>query len=268
MRDYGPRATVFRGLRLLDGFSVTLGILIVANNFRPPLAPSSASVWQLMLARVQETSFWWLAVLFLVGSLARLIRSAMRRPGLQALTRELLDAFQRHVFDEVVDPPHHHRVTLFKHVRWNRGMFWLGNGWLKAVQRSGHVARRTKYRWRASDDGKHLEGVAGRTWARDGVVIVQDLPDPLEEGLSPHRKEEAIASYAKKTWADRNWVTDRVGEDQPFARSLCGIPVKVEGRLWGVLMLDSRSAAAKDADEIRKTYGLFGSILGKILERG
>ena len=74
--------------------------------------------------------------------------------------------------------------------------------------------------------------------------------------------EALVTEYARRTWIAPAWLSTR----RQHARSFCGIPVEVKGRLWGVIVLDSRSPDAID-QETSRVYNLIGRYLGKLLER-
>ena len=97
-----------------------------------------------------------------------------------------------------------------------------------------------------------------QTWAQNRVVVVNGLSDANE---NPSR--EVLAEYAQRTWIAETWVLQK---QRQHARSFCGIPVEVKGKLWGVIVLDSRNPQAIDQNA-DKFYRLIGRVLGKLLER-
>ena len=135
---------------------------------------------------------------------------------------------------------------------------WPWSGWLVPVERSGHTTRRSHTIFLAPDDADQAEGIAGQTWAQNRVVVVNGLSDVNE---NPSR--EVLAEYAQRTWIAETWVLQK---QRQHARSFCGIPVEVKGKLWGVIVLDSRNPQAIDQNA-DKFYRLIGRVLGKLLER-
>jgi hypothetical protein len=71
-----------------------------------------------------------------------------------------------------------------------------------------------------------------------------------------------LGDYAQKTWVSIEWLQRR----SQHSRAFCGIPVEVKGRMWGVIVLDSRSPDAIDQEAVN-VYRLVGRYLGKLLER-
>jgi len=147
------------------------------------------------------------------------------------------------------DAVHNHRVTLFKR---SRLIWWIWpwrsryspwgkmrapwSGWLVPLVRSGHTTQRSRTVFLAPDDADNVEGVVGQVWARDRVIVVEDLPD-----LCGNATDQDIAAYALKTWVPDAWVRWRLRSGKQCPRSICGIPVEVNGSRWGVIVLDSYS---------------------------
>jgi GAF domain-containing protein len=208
---------------------------------------------------LQQTA-WLIIPLLTVGlGLMQVARSMAGPPWIWETVHYLLDRFQEHVFEKQVGTPlHYHRVTLFRHIRLRRSLCrWPWSGWLVPVERSGHTTRKSRAAFLAPDDADRAEGIAGQTWAQKRVVIVEDLPD-----ISGTPSLGLLEDYARKTWVSVEWLQNR----SQHARSFCGIPVEVKGRLWGVIVLDSRSPDAIDQDAV-KVHSLIGRYLGKLLER-
>jgi hypothetical protein len=126
------------------------------------------------------------------------------------------------------------------------------------VERSGHTTRRKISVFLAPDDADRAEGIAGQTWAQNQVVLVSDLPS-LEGNAVP---QEVIKEYARSTWISEEWAHCR----RPQARSFCGIPVEVKGKLWGVIVIDSRGTKIAGRTSVQ-VYTLVGRFLGKLLEK-
>lgn len=186
------------------------------------------------------------------------IRRLIGNPKVWRIVHDVLDAFREKVIaSEPNDEIHQHRVTLFRHATWafvcRR---WPWSGWLLPLERSGHTTRRTNIVFKAPDEADYAEGIAGLTWSRNGMVYVKGLPD-----LTIDRSDAAVSEYAARSRMPEEVVRKR----SPRARSLCGIPVEVNGQLWGVLVVDSRRPEMLEA-EVRNHYSLFARFLGKTLE--
>lgn len=179
-------------------------------------------------------------------------------PKVWRIVHDVLDAFRDKVIDsDPNDEIHQHRVTLFRHSGWAFVLRrWPWSGWLVPVERSGHTTQKTDIIFRAPDDADHAEGIAGLTWSRNKVVYVEDLPD-----LSSDGSEAAIELYALRSHMSPSLVRQR----RPRARSLCGIPVEVNGQLWGAIVVDSRHPKLLEA-ELRGHYTTYARFLGKTLE--
>ena len=201
---------------------------------------------------------WLLPILVLVSGALGTIRRVVGPPWVWDAVHHSLDALQRDVFEtEKEDALHHHRVTLFKRVGW-RWCFakWPWSGWLLPVERSGHTTQLTRAAFRAPDDADNAEGVAGLTWASNRVRVIENLPD-----LSVGRDED-FEAYARATGVTVSWLKSNM----PKSRSFGGIPVEVKSKLWGVLILDSRSpnGIKKDSTNL---YRPMSKVLAKLLER-
>jgi hypothetical protein len=172
----------------------------------------------------------------------------------------LLDSFRDFVFDTDEGDLHHHRITLFKHRRC-RGWwtFGAGSGWLVPVERSGHTTLKSRAAFRAPDAADKAQGIAGYTWARKRMIFVEDLPDICNGGTP-----EALLAFAKATRITPQWLV----KHKVCSRSFCGIPIEVQGNIWGVLVLDSRSPKISQKTElIANFYRINGRYVAKLLER-
>lgn len=204
---------------------------------------------------------WYLipAMAIVVGG-ASLVKQILGPPWVWNVIHSLLDDLQRRAFgNDRTGPLHHHRATLFKHVSW-RICFrrWPWSGWLIPVERSGHATRRCGVRFLAPDDADRAEGIAGQTWVCKEVIFVDGLP--CLDGKMSNTK---CRDYSKKTWVSEDWLQN----ERSHARSFCGIPVEVKGKLWGVIVLDSRDdkPIKQEGDAY---YRLIAKQLGTLLGRG
>jgi hypothetical protein len=71
--------------------------------------------------------------------------------------------------------------------------------------------------------------------------------------------------YADATGVRDRWVRRRQRRDYLFPRSFWGIPVEADGRMWGVLVIDSRDAELSDVDKIKELFNPLGACLSKLL---
>lgn len=188
----------------------------------------------------------------------------------------LLDEFQavayRRFKDHVKDD---HRVTLFKYRRlswvwntpmtkgnwpWKRGRLpW--SGWLVPVLRSGITSKKTKAIFLVPDNGNQAEGVAGRAWASNSIIVSDRLPP-----LTAQSSEMQINRYATRTYCPSEIVRDYVKQNRPLPRSIGAIPIEVGNRPWGVLVLDSRDENGV-TDELLNNFTLIVKSISQLLEK-
>ena len=154
------------------------------------------------------------------------------------------------------------------------------------VERSRHMARRSKACFRVTDDGQ-VEGVAGRTYLQNECILLECLPDVLGDGAlrtcSPVLKRwffrvfkpealltgkqlRVVKAYAKSTWCPEKRILRRRLCNHPLPRSLCGLPVEVDGRIWGVIVVDSTNERLIEQAEISRFYAENAAVLSKLLE--
>lgn len=217
------------------------------------------------IAWIQGTAWITIITFSLMSGLGRLIRRFVGAPWVWEAIHHLLDQMQRLAFQKLpagTAPPHHHRATLFKSVPWYRvpPRLWSCRRWLVPVERSGHTTRECRVAFKIPDRADDVEGVAGRTWALNQVHVIRSLPDLWATGDAD---EQATSDYAKRTYVSPAWVRAQ----RPQARSYCGIPVEVRGRLWGVLVLDSRDPGVLDPTDAHGVFTVIGRLLSKLLER-
>jgi hypothetical protein len=105
-----------------------------------------------------------------------------------------------------------------------------------AVARSGHTGLQTWSAFLAPQQSvDNSEGLIGLVWQTKQVQIMPDLP-----AIDHTSTAEQIADYATQSLMPVNVIKRRVRSKRPCSRALCGIPVEVNGEIWGVLVLDSR----------------------------
>ncbi len=220
------------------------------------------------------------AVIFLIGFI--LSRSTWARD--KQLIQYILDKAKNLAYEaNANDPVHHHRVTLFKYKKYAIVHHWSGEnhnlcikkawpwgkmhpwtGWLKPIARSGHTSQGTKTRFLAPSSGE-AEGVCGRAWCSDSVVVKTGLPE-IKPNKSAYRRQYAENTYCDKAMIDYITKIDKSGEIKIPPRSIGAIPIHVNGDVWGVLVFDSRSpdgVSKTIGDDFKLTVGLIEKILEK-----
>lgn len=221
---------------------------------------SPALMWIAELAAREQSHIWWqLPLLAILAGLLGLLRKHLGSPWIWSTVKFALDDIRKSAFaDGESDGHHYHRVTLFKYVGWAWCFRrWPWSGWLVPVERSGHTTLSGVSIFKAPDSADNAEGIAGQAWARAKTVRVTDLPD-----LANSPSLEDISRYAGKTWI----ATENAGRRLPKSRSLMGLPVEVKGRLWGVIVLDSRNPQGIKSDVVSQ-FQSASRLLAKLLEK-
>lgn len=243
--------------RLLGAASVLAGTLI-------KIAPSSIGLGSdhetdAAIQRLAPIAF---ASLLILVPVLDSLRRWLERKTLWPLVKEILEEFRKQIYPNGRHPAHMHRVTLFRHCKWVLRRRFLDHlprtGWLKIIERSGHTTRNSRTVFFAPDDPDRAEGVAGIAWAWNTVVFKEHLPDLRNETVT----EDRLVEYANNS----NTPLEVVRQLNPVSRSLCGIPIEVNGRVWGVLVVDSRQPQLPQA-LIEQHYVLAAKFLSRILER-
>lgn len=208
---------------------------------------------------LQQTAWITLPLLVVLSGILGLLRKHLGSPWLWDTVHHHLDVIRKAAFDiQPGDGGHYHRATLFKFQQWRWcWKKWPWDGYLVPVERSGHTTRSGVSVFRAPDQADQCEGIAGRAWANNQLVTVSGLP-----ALSNAAPQEDFEIYSRNTGVSIEWLRQRL----PQARSLCGVPIDVKGRPWGVLVLDSRSPTGLKP-EGAVMYEPTSRLLAKILER-
>lgn len=233
-------------------------------------------VW-VLIERFQEAAIWFLLVIALVVAVTAIIKQ-MADPWVVEKLQFILDEYQDKVFKNVNVPKDHNRVTLFKYKRnlWFRrhwlelptakwGLFktrrWCGD-YLVPYMRSGHLTLRTKTIFFIdSDNSLNSQGVAGLAWSQRGVVIIPSLPQ-ITKTSKPKIKE----SYATGTKTSIRFLERYLSEGRTPSRAMAAMPVECNGKLWGVIVLDSLDPQGVTADSVDH-YTLTVALIGHLLER-
>ncbi len=253
--------TAYRLLYIAQWLAGVVAALVGASLKADPV--SWASKWAFaggVVSSLQNSAWLTLPGLTLFLGVAQLARSMIGPPWVWDAVHQVLDLFRGRVFrGEAHDPLHYHRVTLFKHVGWRWCLErWPWSGWLVPVERSAHTTRTTKVVFRAPDQADRSECVAGQTWSRNKMVVATGLPN-----LQIAPTDADFLDYSTRTWVAVPWLR----REPPSARSFAGVPVEVKGKLWGVIVLDSRGENAIKTKSVTLYYRLVAPFLSKLLER-
>lgn len=222
--------------------AVILGSLakVKADDIWPVLQPAIAHI---------QSGMYIPAALIGAPLVAKLRRSNSnaRLDDVHSLLDQLRDtAFK----NETPELEQHRRVTLFRHRKFAWCWPFFG-GILVPVERSGTSTRKTKAFFRAPDDGENCEGVAGRVWGKHNAVQVSRLPD-----LKNNRTDANITEYSENSFIPERRTREYLSKNKTLPRSLLGMPIEVNNKMWGVLVFDSTG------EEVRKRQAT--EIFGKL----
>lgn len=234
---------------LAIGFGGAIGWIIKGDPYLPFgwMKPVADLFFPLI-----KSNAWWLTLgsTLVIGASKVIRRIVLPDPWFEQALASILNNGRLCLIDPAVmqnSNIHHHRVTLYRYAEWSfrpkplGGWIWFwgwgrgpASGWLIPVARSGHTTQKVKSTFLAPDDADACEGVVGRAWACEGVIHNANLP------LIDNNSSDAdIRNYAKNTWVSESWVRSKMSQAKPLARSFVGYPIKVRGRRWGVVVVDS-----------------------------
>ena len=182
------------------------------------------------------------------------------------------------------------RVTLFRvksfHLTWPWRAWPPVGCWLVPVERSNHLTRKSKACFLAKDDGS-ADGVAGQAYVQRSCVYVDNLPNICAENAVPNTQPfllrlfykyfwksrylnagqlRMVKAYAARSWSNEGRILKHRVAKKNLPRSLCGLPVEVGGKIWGVIVIDSRDKNIAGKNEILEFYERNAGVFSKILE--
>lgn len=231
---HGMRYVVDRWLSIVQlALSILAPILVAALRMEIEGLPL---FFQLLVGPVRDKPW----ILLLVTGLIPCLQSARQLLGKAwhwKMIQYVLDEMRKDVFNGVDGAnAFSERVTLFKHKSFSCGLHahWWG-GWMIAVARSDHVQRKKCSKFRAPDHGDHAEGIAGRAWVSKKVCGVDQLPVLNAKSLA-----REVSHYAQQGYVSPKWLRKQIKKNKPLPRCIYGFPVEVDGRPWGVIVIDSR----------------------------
>ncbi|WP_150132161.1 hypothetical protein [Dokdonella koreensis] len=242
--------------RLFAGVSVALVTLT-----KTPRQASSESLGKIA-APIEAQAYWLIPLLLLAVPFFEWWRRKLESRATWKVVESALVELRDRIFPRSTDPTHYHRVTLFKRRRycwvWRS---WPGSGWMIPVARSCHTNRNSAAIFLAPDDGDRAEGIAGVAWTMEEMLFQENLPL-----LSVSSERAVIEDYAARTFLPVKRIASRIKDEKPpLARSICGIPVRVKGKNWGAIVVDSRNTTL-DSEKIREHYKTVAGVLSKLLE--
>ncbi len=234
--------------------------------------------WALPAVKVfQGFGLYIVAALMLAVLVSMLVRQ-QADPWVIEKLEFILNKYQEKIFKNSNAAFDCNRVTLF---RFEKGL-WFKKHWMDRKQkwwrpfktrrmygnylvpfmRSGHMALKTKTVFYIdSENSANTEGVAGEAWVTRKVRIMPDLPL-----LTPTTGKTAKESYAKVTRSTVRFLDKYLSENRQPPRSIVAMPVECNGKLWGVIVLDSRDALGVTAESVEH-YTLTLALIEQLLER-
>ena len=246
---------------ILEAGATFLSIVVSASLKADPANFQQHSELTADVIKLLHGHAWFILPALGTLGIAKMMKAWIGPPWVWETIHRLLDSFQKHIFEKQShEPQYFHRVTLFKYKGfvfiWRK---WPSSGWLVPVERSGHITQRSTSKFKVPDNGS-VEGIAGQVWVRNSVLTIS-LPD-----ISSDSTAEEIASYAQRGFVSIEWVQSRLREKKTLPRSICGVPVEVNGKPWGVIVVDSRREKLPEK-EIEKAHRLIAKVLGRLLEK-
>lgn len=242
---------------------VVLGFVVVLVGAGSKVDPKEADsiLGATYLIGVQRMAWWALPSAMVLAGAAGLLKRQIGSPFRWEMVKFLLDELCSEVFKKGDFANHSERVTLFK-FRSLALVFkrWPWSGWLLPVERSGHLTRRSGALWRVPDSGDGAEGLAGRVWNENKVIHLANLPFVTSDS-SP----EIVANYAKKTFMSEKLLRSKLKRGKVMPRAMCGIPVEVGSKLWGVIIIDTRNPEQISQKSVNSFLKNHSSILSKLL---
>lgn len=266
MRRFGLRI-VFHRIAKYGALVTTLAatIAVFLDKLKLESIPNSLSFLQPGILRLQSAEWYVIPGITAIATGFVWWNKSITPPWIWEAVHVFMDSYRDPVFKSVVeDPIDHHRITLFQYFPWWKCIYcarWPWKTRLIPVERSGHISQRTSSTFCAPDDPEKAEGIAGRAWRTLRVITVSGLPD-----VRSHPTEANISDYARRTWVKPSWVRSRIARRKSLARSYVGIPIRANGKPWGVIVIDSMGEKTVESLET-SVYDLMGKTLSPLLER-
>lgn len=242
--------------------SLGVASVVVGVAYKLPaeqIGEISENSW--LAAQIFKNLWWLMPAVLLLLPIAEASRRWFEKQTLWPLVKSVLEDFKARLYPASKgDPAFTHRITLFRYCLWTwrwRAFKQLGFGWVRIVERTGYTTQNSRTVFRAPDDPDKAEGMAGSAWVANQLLFVENLPD-----LSTNDWERKVERYA----ADTKCPVNEIRKRRPRSRSMCGIPVEVKNKIWGVLVIDSRHSNLPRA-EIEAHYQMAAKYLSRILER-
>lgn len=216
---------------------------------------------------VVNTAFLTLPLCTIASALTGVRKKNKAIDGIERTVKSLLNDFRGSAFPED-DPEVDHQITLFRHQKWGWRRFNIfkgqmpWHGWLVPFARSGEFGQISKTRFYAPmHNPDKIEGFAGKIFRNKNCEYILGLPDLNSSNTGKKNK----AKYARATNVSLSWVEKRIESKQRFARSFWGVHIEVDGKIWGVLLIDSKASNLKGKNELKSEFRQTGLALSTLL---
>lgn len=267
------------GLNAVAGTYTTLftGCMAIHKSRPESVFPKSSpnTLQEIAGAVVEYLATWGWAWMPMAGILPVLAGRLLKSLDQSSFDKLASKQIQR--FHDAVKPPDGHntnfRVTLYRYApcRWFHRVFrrsyYRGfTGFLYCYKRSNSYGRPATVRWRVSLEAPKLnEGMAGRIFGEQTTHILEDLTPPTDMG-----KKKTLKNYIEATCGTEEWIKKRLDNRRQadIPRAFWGSPIEVEGKPWGVLLVDSTLAKIGDDALFRSQASLTFQVLAEILPKG
>ncbi|WP_216906814.1 hypothetical protein [Synechococcus sp. CCY 0621] len=209
-----------------------------ANPWQPVVLPILSTVLPLLEALARSSTPWkWVAI------------------------QSCLDEFARAVYssrDHQNDFEYQHRATIYR-VQYGC-VAMLKPPWHKyfvPIARSGTVTKNTRSIFRFSDHPNDMEGVVGQAWCMNGRwVEIKDVPTP-----HPTMTDKEKQDYFNLVRVP----VDKAIEMNYNAKAYAAISIELNGKRWGVLILDSTNTVIPKNNAYKHAFRVFISAISPIL---
>jgi len=207
---------------------------------------------------------WLSLITAVIMATAAVAMKAIGNPWVREAVQHVLDAMHEHGFgSEDGRELFYDRVTLFRYRKycwkfWRVGIPW--GGFLIPYARSGHFFSNPSVIFRVPENCDDAQGVAGQAYVSGATLVIQELPD-VSKKVAP--TDSDYKTYAEKTWVADQWLR----EERSTARALLALRVVVNGKPWGVIVVDTRATTIPNETKIIASYTLVAKVLGELLDR-
>lgn len=206
--------------------------------------PLFIAVVSVLLAHGTLQAVLWVAGIVAVAILTIAATAKLKWSDLQANPQKLyidtvLDVLGAELWvrhpEKLRGPLQRHRITLFELKRRSFLTRWWDDKWTHRlvprtrVPHSGRLPRRV---WRVHEYySEKCKGIAGQVFAND-VLVSEKLPDLCGSNVS----NDTFSDYARLSNDDEKAAR----RERYYAQRVGGVGIRIEGRRWGVLVLDSQ----------------------------